>query len=146
MNQLVNVEKTTLLAVVGAVAASLVGGWDGAAMTLCIFMAADYLSGVTLAAVFRKSNKSKSGALESRAGLKGIIRKTGMLLAVIVAVRLDIMSGLGGTLRTGVIIALTANEALSIVENLGLMGVPLPRVLTKLVEQLRSDTGDKPED
>lgn len=125
----------------GAVAAALLGGWDGAMATLCIFMLSDYISGIVLAAVFKKSRKSAGGALESRAGLKGLCRKAGMLLIVIIAVRLDMMCAMGGVLRTGVIFALAANEALSIIENLGLMGLPLPDVLVKAVEQLRGGDG-----
>ena len=128
--------KATVLGIFGAAAAALLGGWDGAMMTLCIFMLIDYISGLVLAGVFRKSNKSASGALESRAGLKGLCRKGGMLLMVIVAVRLDMMCDMGGVLRTGVIFALVANEALSIVENLGLMGLPLPEALMQAIEQL----------
>lgn len=128
--------KATILGIFGAAAAALIGGWDGAMMTLCIFMLIDYISGLVLAGVFKKSNKSASGALESRAGLKGLCRKGGMLLIVIVGVRLDIMCGMDGVLRTGVIFALVANEALSIIENLGLMGLPLPEALMQAIEQL----------
>ena len=128
--------KVTILGIFGAAAAALIGGWDGAMATLCIFLLIDYLTGIVLAAVFKKSNKTKSGALDSRAGLKGLCRKAGMMLMVIVAYRLDVMCSLGGILRNGVIFALVANEAISIIENLGLMGLPLPAVLVKAIDQL----------
>ncbi len=121
----------------GAVLTALFGGWDGAMATLCVFILMDYLAGVVLAAVFRRSKHTESGALDSRAGLKGICRKAGMMAVVILAVRLDVLCGLEGMLRSGTIYALTANEALSIVENLGLMGVPLPKALYAAVERLR---------
>lgn len=130
-------DKLTILSIIGTVAAALFGGWDGAMLTLCIFMLADYISGIVLAGVFHRSPKTETGTLESKAGLKGLFRKAGMLVIVIVAVRLDLAANLNGVLRSGTVYALMANEALSILENLGLMGVPLPRALTQAIEQLR---------
>ena len=135
--------KYIFMSVFGIVAGTLFGGWDGAMATLGIFMLIDYISGVVLAAVFKKSNKTATGALDSRAGLKGLCRKAGMCAMVIVAVRLDALCGMGGILRNGVIFALIANEALSIVENLGLMGLPLPKVLAAAIEQLSGKTDKK---
>ena len=128
--------KYVFLSLFGIITATLFGGWDGAMATLGIFMLIDYISGVVLAAVFKKSNKTATGALDSRAGLKGFFRKCGMFVMVIVATRLDELCGMGGVLRDGVIFALIANEALSIVESLGLMGLPLPKTLTAAIEQL----------
>ena len=128
--------KSTILSFFGAAAAALFGGWDGAMTTLAIFILIDYISGVVLACVFKKSTKTKNGKLDSRAGLIGLCRKVGMFVMVIVAQRLDELCGMGGVLRTGVIFALVANESLSIVENLGLMGLPLPEALMQAVEQL----------
>lgn len=134
--------KYVFLSLFGIITATLFGGWDGAMATLGIFMLIDYISGVVLAAVFKKSNKTATGALDSRAGLKGLCRKAGMFAMVIVAVRLDALCSMGGVLRNGVIFALIANEALSIVENLGLMGLPLPKVLSAAIDQLH---GKQPE-
>jgi len=128
--------KYVFLSLFGIITATLFGGWDGAMATLGIFMLIDYISGVVLAAVFKKSNKTDTGALDSRAGLKGLCRKAGMIAMVTVAVRLDTLCGMGGVLRNGVIFALVANEAISIIENLGLMGLPLPAVLVKAIDQL----------
>lgn|GEM_PF-1074178 len=135
--------KLSVVLSVGAVMAAVFGGWDGAMITLCVFILMDYLSGIVLAAVFRRSKHTDSGALDSRAGLKGICRKAGMMAVVILAVRLDDLCGLEGMLRSGTIYALAANEALSIIENLGLMGVPLPKVLYAAVDRLRGKTEDK---
>ena len=63
-------------------------------------MAADWLTGLTVAGIFNRSPKSKNGALESRVGLKGLCRKGAMLLIVLVAYRLDLMAGLHSVLRT----------------------------------------------
>ena len=134
----------SLLSALGAALTALFGGWDGNLTTLCIFMAADYLTGIVLAGVFHRSPKTEGGRLESKAGLKGLCRKGAMLLIVIVASRLDSTAGLNSVLRDGTIYALIANESISILENLGLMGVPLPRVLVQAIEQLRADNGGRP--
>ena len=95
--------------------------------------------------VFKKSSKSKSGTLESRAGWKGLCRKGMVLLFVLIAVRLDLLMGTS-YLRDTVCIAFIANEAVSIVENAGLMGVPIPEVICKTIEVLEEkgrDTGEE---
>ena len=131
-----NFEKTTFLAAVGAFVTALIGEWDGAIITLLLFMAADWFSGLAVAGVFHHSPKSKTGALESRAGLKGLCRKGAMLLIVLVAYRLDLLAGLHGVLRTGAIVALVCNEALSILENVALMGVKYPAIIDRAIRQL----------
>ena len=138
-----NIEKTTILTAVGAFGAALVGEWDGAIITLLLFMAADWITGLTVAGVFKKSPKSETGALESRVGLKGLCRKGAMLLIVIIAYRLDIMAGLNGILRTGAIITLVCNEALSVLENVNLMGVKYPAIVDRVIRQLLGKNEDK---
>lgn len=129
--------KAAVLISSGAVMTAIFGGWDGAMSTLCVFILMDYLAGIVLAGVFRRS-KHTAGGLDSRAGLMGLFRKAGMMLVVIVAVRLDMLCDLDGVLRMGTIYALIANDALSIIENLGLMGVPLPETLRAAIERLRN--------
>ena len=124
--------------VVGAVAVKLFGGWDGAISTLMIFMAADYLSGILLAGVFKKSPKSKNGALESRAGFKGLVRKGIILIIVMLSYRLDVITG-QNFIKDGVIIAFITNEAISITENAALIGVPLPAPLIKAIDVLKTE-------
>ena len=65
----------TSIGAVGSFIAGLLGGWDSSLVTLLIFMAIDYITGLIVAGVFHKSKKSESGALESRAGFKGLIKK-----------------------------------------------------------------------
>ena len=126
----------TVIGIIGSFIAGLLGGWDTALITLITFMAIDYVSGLVVAGVFKKSNKSESGALESRAGFKGLCRKCMTLLFVLVAYRLDIMIGTD-YIRNAVIIAFCANEAISITENAGLMGVPVPDVIKKGIDILQ---------
>ena len=106
-------------------------------------MVADWITGLTVAGVFHHSPKTESGALESRIGLKGLCRKGAMLLVVLVAYRLDLMAGLHGVLRTGAIIALSCNEALSILENVSLMGVKYPSVIDRVIRQLLGRKNDE---
>lgn len=126
----------TAIGIVGGAVSALFGGWDAALQTLIIFMAVDYLTGLLVAGVFHASPKSKTGTLESRAGWKGLIRKGETLLIVLVACRLDAF--LGSTfVRDAAVIGFSANEALSIVENAGLMGLPIPAPVTKAIDVLK---------
>lgn|GEM_PF-304283 len=132
------------LGVVGAAVAAAFGGWSGAMTTLVIFMGVDYLTGLLVAGVFHTSEKTQNGGLESRAGWKGLVRKCVTLLMVLVACRLDLLLGVN-YIRDAVIIAFCANEALSIIENAALMGVPMPKPLQKAIELLRSKAESGPE-
>lgn len=126
----------TVIGVIGSVIASLFGGWDAAIVTLLIFMGIDYLTGLIVAGVFHNSEKTEDGTLESRAGWKGLCRKGVTLLIVLVACRLDLVMG-SEFIRDAVVIAFICNETLSIVENAGLMGVPIPAAIVKAVEVLK---------
>lgn len=121
---------------VGGWLATLFGGWDTGLVTLVIMMATDYICGLIVAGVFKKSKKSATGALESRAGFKGLCRKCVSLLFVLIAYRLDLMLGIS-YIRNAVIIGFCANELISLVENAGLMGLPLPQVIIKAIDILR---------
>lgn len=132
------------IGIIGGAIASLFGGWDAALQTLVIFMAIDYLTGLIVAGVFHASPKTKTGTLESRAGWKGLLRKGETLLIVLVACRLDAVIG-GTFVRDAAIIGFSANEALSIVENAGLMGLPIPAAVTKAIDVLKqkADSNEK---
>ena len=134
----------TAIGVVGSTIASFFGGFDAALMTLLIFMGVDYATGLIVAGVFHKSEKTENGALESRAGWKGLCRKGVSLLVVLVACRLDMIMG-SNFIRDATVIAFIANETISIIENAGLMGVPIPSVITKAIEVLKkkSEREDK---
>ena len=126
----------TIIGILGSAITSIFGGWSAAMTTLVIFMAIDYLTGLITAGVFHKSTKTDSGTLESRAGFKGLCRKGVMLLVVLVACRLDLT--LSTTyIKDAVIIAFIANETISIIENAGLMGVPIPETIKNAVDVLQ---------
>ena len=132
----------TIAGAIGGVIASLFGGWDAGLATLVMFMAIDYVSGLVVAGVFHNSKKTTSGALESKAGWKGLCRKGMSLLFVLIAYRLDLAIG-SNYIRDAVIIGFIVNETISIVENAGLMGVPLPKVINKAIDILTSKSEEK---
>lgn len=139
-----NIKAAVLAAVgtLGGAVTALFGGWTSAMTTLIIFIAIDYLTGLIVAGVFKRSGKSESGALESRAGFKGLCRKGMILLILLVACRLDLTLGTA-YIKDAVCVAFIANETLSIIENAGLMGVPIPAVITKAIDVLKEDNNDE---
>lgn len=126
----------TISGVVGSFIAGLFGGWDTSLVTLLLFMGIDYITGLAVAAC-GESPKSETGRLSSKIGWRGLAKKCVSMLLVLVAVRLDITLGTS-YIRDAVCIAFVANELLSITENAGLLGVPLPTVITKAIELLQS--------
>ena len=129
------------IGIIGGLLANAFGGWDAPLSALCLFMLADYITGVIVAAVFHKSPKTATGSLKSWIGFKGLCRKGVILLFVLIGHRLDAVLGTNA-IREGVIFGFMANEGLSLIENAGLMGVPLPDVVVKAVDALssKSDT------
>ena len=127
----------TGIGIAGSTVAAAFGGWDAAMITLVSMMVIDYLTGVLVAGVFHNSPKTENGTLESKAGWKGLCRKGVTLLIVLVAARLDIILGTE-FIRDAVVIGYIANEIISIIENAGLMGVPIPAAIEKAIEVLQS--------
>lgn len=140
MNKTLMIKDSVLVAlsVAGSFMARALGGWDTALQTLVILMAIDYITGILIAAVWQKSSKSKTGALESRAGFKGLVRKGLILMVVLIGVQLDAILGLQAFCRTAIVLFFCGNEGLSIVENLGIMGLPLPDFVKTKFEQLKA--------
>ena len=127
----------TLAGIIGSAICWAFGGWDAAIGALLICMAVDYVSGSLVALVFHKSTKTDSGAYNSAYGLKGLCKKCMMLLFVLVAVQVDLVLNTD-YVRDAVCIGFCTNEILSIIENLGLAGIPMPQAVTKALEQLQS--------
>lgn len=113
----------------------LLGGWDIAIQVLLLVVFLDYISGI-LKAIYNKK-------LNSEIGLKGIVKKIGYFIIVAVAVILDRIMGDTGAIRTLVIYFFVANEGISILENWGGMGLPLPQKLKDTLEQLKNDNNPK---
>lgn len=113
----------------------LVGGIDIAMKSLLIVIAIDYVTGV-ISAIYNKK-------LNSTIGLKGILKKFSYFIIVSLSVILDRIVGDTGAIRTLVIYFFVANDGISIVENIGKMGVPLPKKLTEVLEQLKNKGDDE---
>lgn len=126
----------TILGLLGSTICWAFGGWDAAMIALLICISVDYISGSIVALVFHNSSKTETGAYNSSYGLKGLCKKGLMLLFVLVAVQVDLILG-ADYVRDAVCIGFCANEILSIVENLGLAGIPMPQAVTKALEQLQ---------
>ena len=129
-------------AIAGGAISQAFGGWDSAMMTLLIFMAIDYLSGLIVAGVFHSSDKSETGTPNSAACWQGLLKKGMTLVIVLVAARLDIVLGTA-FVRDAVVIAYVVNETISIIENAGLMGLPVPDVIMSAIEQLQGKNEQK---
>lgn len=121
--------------VIGSTVSYLVGGFDAALLTLCIFMVIDFITGIIVAGIFKASAKTESGALSSKVGFKGLAKKCMILLFVLIGAQLDIVLQ-AHFVRDGVCIAFIANELISIVENAGLMGVSIPAPIQKALDML----------
>lgn len=127
---------------IGSTIASLFGGWSSDLTTLLIFMAIDFITGLIVAGIFKKSKKTKNGALESNIGFKGIGKKVMILLFVLIGYRLDLLLG-SNYIKTALVIAFICNETISITENAGLMGIPIPKPIRNAIDILKSKEDDK---
>ncbi|MEY8366309.1 phage holin family protein [Anaerovoracaceae bacterium 41-7] len=127
----------TVTGITGSVIAGFFGGWTSGMTTLLICMIVDYITGLIVAGVFGQSPKSKTGALASKAGWKGLCRKCMTMLFVLVAYRLDLALGTA-YIRDAVVIGFICNEVISIIENAGIMGLPVPKQISKAIELLKN--------
>lgn len=134
MKNIINFVTSTVLTTV----VYFLGGLDIALKTLLVFMLLDYVTGICKAIVNKKIN--------SIIGVKGIIKKIGYLIIVALAVRLDVITGGTGALRTLVIYFFVANEGISILENWGSIGLPLPKKVMETLEQLKKENGGNEND
>lgn len=132
---------STICGVIGGGVSNIFGGWSEGVSTLLLLMALDWVTGLMIAGVFHTSRKTENGALSSSVGLKGICKKVVMLFLVIIAYRFDVVVGTS-YIRDAVVIALIVNESISILENASLMGIPVPKVLTKMLEVLKEKAGE----
>ena len=133
-----------IFALLGGLLSSAVGGFDYGFQSLLICMGIDYVSGLCVAGIFHKSTKSESGALKSSECFRGLVKKCMIIGIVAVGHRID---GVVGTtfIRDGMVIGFMLNEVISIVENVGLMGLPLPKIVVKAIDLLRSKAGEDDE-
>lgn len=110
----------------------LLGGFDVALTCLLIAIVLDYVSGIIRS--FIKKD------LSSKVGFRGVVKKVSILLVVMLAVLVDRVTGETGTIRTLVIYYFVANEGLSILENLGQAGIPIPQTIKKALKSLKKES------
>ena len=119
-----------ILAAVGGWLGYFLGGCDGLVYALIIFVAADYITGVMCAIAEHR--------LSSEIGFKGICKKVLIFMLVGMAHILDLqIIGNGCALRTAVIFFYLSNEGISILENAGKLGLPIPKKMKNILDQLK---------
>ena len=133
-----NIKNTVLalLSSAGGTIAMCFGGWDAGVKILLGIMALDYITGLLLAALWHRSPKTEGGGVSSAAGFKGLIRKIAILGLVWLAALLD-RAIEADYIRTTVSLFFIANEAISVIENTALMGIPYPGFVKKMLEELQ---------
>lgn len=114
---------------------SLFGTMNNELKTLLLFILIDLITGLIVAGVFKKSQKTFTGALKSSEMTKGICKKIGIILLVIIAHYIDITLNISYIMYVTEV-ALIIEEMISIIENIGLMGVPIPSVITNSIDLL----------
>lgn len=125
-----------LTTIIGGFLVGLLGGWDVALQVLVLFVVLDYATGLTAAWYEKK--------LDSNVGLRGIAKKILMFVPVVVGYWFDMAMG-GEVFRSLAIFFYIANEGLSILENLGRAGVPIPAPLKAALEQLKQKSEQAPQ-
>lgn len=130
-----------LTGIIGAAVTRLFGGWSSTMTTLLILMALDYVTGLIIAGVFKKSKKSKTGRLSSNECWKGLCKKGVSLCFVLIGYRIDLMLGTN-YVRDFVVISFIVVELISLVENAGIMGIPIPKVIINVIDILNKKIGD----
>lgn len=135
----IDVLTKSFIAVSGGFCGYFFGGWDAVLQILVTMAAIDYITGMIAAGY--------NGELKSKVGFKGIAKKVVLFLMVGVAAQLDTAFGSNSAIREATIFFFMGNELLSILENAGRMGIPLPQALTNAVEilggkQKQNEKGD----
>ena len=126
-----------IFAAIGGWLGYYLGGCDGLLIALVVFVVVDYITGVMCAIADKK--------LSSEVGFKGICKKVLIFVLVGIANILDVhVIGTGSILRTAVIFFYISNEGLSLLENAGHLGLPIPTKLKEVLEQLH-DRSEKDE-
>lgn len=123
-----------ILALIGAACGYFLGGFDIMLQSFCIILTVDTVSGMIKGFV--------TGTYESKKFRKGLLKKSGYMLAIILAVQLDIILGNTGTLRGALLFCFITNEGTSVIENLGEMGIPIPAPIVNAIAVLKNKSKD----
>lgn len=136
------IEVCTVLGTIGANISAVVGGWTSSMTTLTIMMAFDFLMGLMIAFVFKNSEKSKNGGVESLVAWKGLCRKMVTIMLVAMAYRIGLLVHMS-FLKDGVCVAFCTSEAISILENAKKMGIKIPKILSDALDGLKGSDSDE---
>lgn len=120
-----------ILANVATILIYIFGGFDVALTCLIVAIILDYISGIIKAFTTKQ--------LSSKIGIKGLLKKVGILCVVALSVLVDRITGSTGAIRTLVIYYFVANEGLSILENIAAAGVPIPASLKKALKTIKKE-------
>lgn len=120
----------------GGIVADAMGGWDASVKTLIIVMAVDFITAWMLAGIW-KSLETETGTLSSAVCFKGLCKKMVVIFFVMIAARLDQLMGTD-YIRDACTIGFIANDLVSIIENAGGMGVPIPSVIVNMIDVLKA--------
>lgn len=132
---------TIIIGIITSFLTYVYGKWDSAMNTLLIVMAVDYVLALICAAQ-NKSKKSEQGGLHSQAGWKGLCAKGMSLIVILIAHRVDLMFG-GDYCRIAITTGFILNEIISIIEYCGILGIPLPDAVTKMIDVLKDRANDE---
>lgn len=122
----------SLVAFLGTGVTYLMGGWDSTLKILAVLMIVDYITGLM------KGYKNKN--LASDIGTYGLMKKGAIFLVVILAYQIDLTLAVGNPIfRTMAVLFYTANEGISVTENIALLGVPLPPGIVDALKKLKTD-------
>lgn len=128
-----------ILALGGTFVSFLIGAWHISLGILCVFMVIDYITGMAKGAM--------AGELNSMRGFRGILKKGIIMLVIILANMLDLL--VGGALpvfRSMAVYFYIGNEGVSILENLGKLGVPIPDAIRQYIDSLSEGKKKQPEE
>lgn len=129
-----NEKWTAIFAVGGSAMTFLFGAFDLPLQILCVAVALDYFSGMLRAFYL--------GEVSSKIGYKGLVKKVGIFFVVIVSQMADMLLGLM-VFRSAICLFFSANEMISVLENVGNMGIPIPKFLTDKLSQVKTDNDEK---
>lgn len=127
----------TITGIIGSISAYFFGEFDAGLEFLLICMTTDIITGLIVAGICKNSKKTDSGSLSSIVGFKGLGKKVIILCFVVLGYRIDNFMGTK-IVKNGIELAFIINELLSIIENAGLIGVPVPKVLKNAIDVLQT--------
>lgn len=140
MSEVKNIFCVTLGAA-GGLISWMFGAWSGDMTLLAVLMAVDFIMGLCVAGIFKSSEKSEKGAIDSKVAWRGLCKKVITWLIVLCAHRIDVALGIS-YIKTAAVVGFIANEAISVVENAGLMGIKLPKGVKEAFDVLIKRGGE----